>query len=175
VTDPEPAETIVPRIVREYTEHPRGWHIMNTPLGEVLVLSPDSAFQLKLISLNPYEFTGAGIEIPRSNKTIEEIRSSPEFGLRPIDEVDLQSILNALGSPRGTSPEIQEILKRAPVSLEDLSGNEKTASHILRGPVLMRPDLSSLSPEFLKMQMNLDRSAQQVFRKRHPMRAGIYF
>jgi hypothetical protein len=174
VTDPEPVEAIVPRIVKEYTEHPRGWHIMHTPRGEVLVLSPDSAFQLKLIPLNPYEFTGAGVEIPRSNRTIDEIRSSPEFGLRPIDEVDLQSILNALGSPQGTSPEIQEILKRSPVSLEDLSEKEHAASHVLRGPVLMRPDLSSLSPEFLKMQMHLDQSAQKVFHNRYPMRAGMY-
>ncbi|MFW9909454.1 MAG: hypothetical protein ACFFEF_12840 [Candidatus Thorarchaeota archaeon] len=175
MTDPEPAEKIVPRIVKQYTEHPRGWHIMNTPRGEVLVLSPDSAFQLKLIPLNPYEFTGAGIELPKSNKTIEEIRSSPEFGLRPVDEDDLLSILNALGSTQGTSPEIQEILRRSPVSLEDLSTNKHAADHILRGPVLMRPDLGSLSPEILKMQMALDRSAQKTFRDRFPMRAGMYF
>jgi len=174
VTDPEPAEKIVPRIVKQYTEHPRGWHIMNTPLGEVLVLGPDSAFQLKLIPLNPYEFTGAGIELPKSSKTIETIRGSPEFGLRPIDEDDLLGILNALGSPQGTSLEIQEILRRSPVSLEDLSSNKHVADHILRGPVLMRPDLGSLSPEILKMQIALDRSAQKTFRDRFPMRAGMY-
>ena len=175
MTDPEPAEKIVPRIVKQYTEHPRGWHIMNTPRGEVLVLSPDSAFQLKLIPLNPYEFTGAGVEHPKSSKTIEEIRTSPEFGLRPIDEDDLTGILTALGSPQGTSPEIQEILRRSPVSIEDLSMNKHATDHILRGPVLMRPDLGSLSPEILKMQMTLDRSAQKTFRDRYPMRAGMYF
>ncbi|MFW9959134.1 MAG: hypothetical protein ACFFCT_13770 [Candidatus Odinarchaeota archaeon] len=175
MTDPEPAEKIVPRIVKQYTEHPRGWRIMNTPRGEVLVLSPDSAFQLKLIPLNPYEFTGAGIELPKSSETIEEIRASPEFGLRPIDEDDLKGILTALGSPQGTSPEIQEILRRSPVSLEDLSSNKHATDHILRGPVLMRPDLGSLSPEILKMQMALDRSAQKTFRDRFPMRAGMYF
>ena len=175
MTDPEPAEKIVPRIVKQYTEHPRGWHIMNTPRGEVLVLSPDSAFQLKLIPLNPYEFTGAGVEHPKSSKTIEEIRTSPEFGLRPIDEDDLTGILTALGSPQGMSPEIQEILRRSPVSIEDLSMNKHATDHILRGPVLMRPDLGSLSPEILKMQMTLDRSAQKTFRDRYPMRAGMYF
>ncbi len=174
VTDLEPAEKIVPRIVKEYTEQPRGWHIMNTPRGEVLVLSPDSAFQLKLIPLNPYEFTGAGVELPRSNKAIESIRSSPEFGLRPIDEKDLQVILDTLGNPQDTNPEIQEILKRSPVSLEDLSSKSHVADHILRGPVLMRPDLGSLSPELLKMQLSLDRTAHKVFRDRYPMRAGMY-
>ncbi|MBN2228113.1 MAG: hypothetical protein JW779_00870 [Candidatus Thorarchaeota archaeon] len=176
MNDPEPAEEIVPRILKQYSERPRGWHIMNTPTGDVLVLSTDSAFQLKLIPLSPFEFTGAGIELSKSNKTIESIRSSPEFGLRPIDELDLQKLVNALGSSQSTGsvPEVQEILKRAPVSLEDLSSNKHAQDHILRGPVLMRPDLGSLSPELLEMQTLLDRSAQKSFRDRYPMRAGMY-
>jgi len=125
--------------------------------------------------LNPYEFTGAGIEHPKSSKIIEDIRSSPEFGLRPIDEDDLNGILTALGSPQGTSPEIQEILRRTPVSIEDLSTNRHAADHILRGPVLMRPDLGSLSPEILKIQTTLDHSAEKTFREKFPMRAGMYF
>ena len=92
MTDPEPAEKIVPRILKQYSERPRGWHIMNTPRGEVLVLSSDSAFQLKLIPLNPREFTGAGVELPESNDIVDSIRTSPEFGLRPLSEVDLQGI-----------------------------------------------------------------------------------
>ena len=71
MTDPEPAEKIVPRIIEQYSERPRGWHIMNTPRGEVLVLSSDSAFQLKLIPLNPREFTGAGVELPESNDIVD--------------------------------------------------------------------------------------------------------
>jgi hypothetical protein len=172
VTDPEPAEEIVPRILKQYSERPRGWHIMNTPRGEVLVLSPDSAFQLKLISLNPREFTGAGVELPESNDIVDSIRTSPEFGLRPISEADLQGIVHSLRGSDDARQEIGEILSRTPLSLDDLSSNQ--SSHILRGPVLTRPDLGSLSPELLKMQMTIDRSAQRTFRKRYPMRAGMY-
>ena len=145
---------------------------MNTPRGEVLVLSSDSAFQLKLIPLNPREFTGAGIELPESNDVVDSIRTSPEFGLRPISEADIQGIADSMSNEDGARPEIREILSRTPLSVEDLSSNE--SSHILRGPVLTRPDLGSLSPEMLKMQMSLDRSAQRTFRKRYPMRAGMY-
>jgi len=172
VTDPEPAEEIVPRILERYSERPRGWRIMNTPRGEVLVLSSDSAFQLKLIPLSPQEFTGAGVELPESNDIVDSIRTSPEYGLRPISEVDLQGIVNAISGDQEARPQISEILSRTPLSLEDLSSNQ--SSHILRGPVLTRPDLGSLSPEMLKMQMALDKSAQQTFRKRYPMRAGMY-
>jgi len=173
VTDPETAEEIVPRILKQYSERPRGWHIMNTPRGEVLVLSSDSAFQLKLIPLNPREFTGAGVELPESNDIVDSIRTSPEFGLRPLSEADLQGIANSVsGENQDARQEIGEILSRTPLSIEDLSSNE--SSHILRGPVLSRPDLGSLSPEILKMQMALDRSANKTFRKRYPMRAGMY-
>jgi hypothetical protein len=172
VTDPEPAEKIVPRILEQFAERPRGWHIMNTPRGEVLVLSSDSAFQLKLIPLNPQEFTGAGVELPESNDIVDSIRTSPEFGLRPLSETDLQGIASSMRNEEGTRQEIGEILSRTPLSLEDLSANQ--SSHILRGPVLTLPDLGSLSPEMLKMQMTLDRSAQKTFRKKYPMRAGMY-
>ena len=145
---------------------------MNTPRGEVLVLSSDSAFQLKLIPLNPREFTGAGVELPESNDTVDSIRTSPEFGLRPVSEEDLQGIATSLSGNQDAREEIGEILSRTPLSLEDLSSNQ--SSHILRGPVLSRPDLGSLSPEILKMQQSLDRSAQKTFRKKYPMRAGMY-
>lgn len=172
MTDPEPAEEIVPRILEQYAARPRGWHIMNTPRGEVLVLSSDSAFQLKLIPLNPQEFTGAGVELPESNDTVDAIRTSPEFGLRPVNESDLQGIADSLSGNQGAREEISEILSRTPLTIEDLSSNQ--SSHILRGPVLTRPDLGSLSPEMLKMQIALDRSAQKTFQKKYPMRAGMY-
>ena len=172
MTDPEPAEEIVPRILKQYAERPRGWHIMNTPRGEVLVLSSDSAFQLKLIPLSPREFTGAGVELPESNDIVDSIRTSPEFGLRPITETDLQGIANSMKGDESARQEIGGILSRTPLSLEDLSSNQ--SSHILRGPVLQRPDLGSLSPELLRMQLTLNKSAQKTFRKRYPMRAGMY-
>ncbi|MFW9787840.1 MAG: hypothetical protein ACFFE2_09775 [Candidatus Thorarchaeota archaeon] len=146
---------------------------MSTPLGEMLVLSSDSAFQLKLIPLNPYQFTGAGVELPESCDAVDSIRSSPEFGLRPLSESDLQGMLNSLTGEKGPKLSLDDILKRVPQSIDDISAD--TPSPILRGPVLMRPNLGSLSPEILKRQISLDRSAEKTFRKRFPERAGMYF
>ena len=147
--------------------------MMSTPRGEMLVLSSDSAFQLKLIPLNPYEFTGAGVELPESCEAVETIRSSPEFGLRPLSESDLHGILNSITGDKGPKLNLDDILKRAPRSLDDLSVD--IPSPILRGPVLMRPDLGSLSPDILKRQLSLDRSAEKTIRKRYPERAGMFF
>lgn len=146
---------------------------MSSPRGEMLILSSDSAFQLKLIPLNPYEFTGAGVELPESSDAVESIRSSPEFGLRPLSESDLHGILNSITGEPGPKINLDEILKRTPRSIDDLSAD--LSSPILRGPVLVRPDLGSLSPEILQRQLSLDRSAEKTFRKRYPERAGMYF
>ncbi|MFW9870106.1 MAG: hypothetical protein ACFFFO_15800 [Candidatus Thorarchaeota archaeon] len=172
MTDPEPIEKIMPRILKQYSERPRGWHIMTTPRGEMLILSSDSAFQLKMIQLSPFEFTGAGVELPESSETAESIRSSPEFGLRPLNETDIQGLINTMTGSSEPSISIGDILKRTPKSIEDLSIE---TSHVLRGPVLTRPDLGSLSPEILRRQLSLDRSADRIFRKKYPMRAGMYF
>ncbi|MFX1484953.1 MAG: hypothetical protein ACFFCP_17380 [Promethearchaeota archaeon] len=162
----------MPRILRQYTERSRGWHIMTTPRGEMLVLSSDTAFQLKMIQLSPYEFTGAGVELPESSETVESIRSSPEFGLRPLDETDIQGLINSLSGSPEPGISVSDILKRSPRSIEDLSGK---STHILQGPVLTRPELGSLSPDILRRQLSLDRSADKIFRKKYPMRAGMYF
>ena len=146
---------------------------MSTPRGEMLVLSPESAFQLKLIPLNPYEFTGAGVEIPGSSKSIETIRSSPEFGLRPLNDSDLASIAHALSSREEAESKLGELLRRAPMSLEDLSSGP--SSHVLRGPVLIRPDLGTLDPDMLRVQSDLERSAHSIFAEKYPMRSGMYF
>jgi hypothetical protein len=142
---------------------------MSTPRNEMLVLSSDSAFQLKLIPLNPFEFTGAGIELPESCDTVDTIRTSPEFGLRPLSESDLHGIINSITGDHGPKLSIDDILKRIPHSIDELS-----STPVLRGPVLMRPDLGSLSPEILKRQLSLEKSAERTFRKHFPERAGMY-
>ena len=169
----EPADKIVPRIMKQYSESPRGWRVLNTPIGEMIVVGPDSAFQLKIIPLNPQEFTGAGAELPESNSVIDSVRSSPEYGLRGLSQAELEAILESMINPSVTPSPISSIIRRDPLLPDEI---EKGAiDHFLTGPVLTRPDLSDLGPEVLRMRESLDRSANKVFRKRYPMRAGMYF
>ncbi|MGY5874943.1 MAG: hypothetical protein RTU30_04285 [Candidatus Thorarchaeota archaeon] len=145
---------------------------MNTPQGEMLVLGPTSAFQMKLIPLNPFEFTGAGVEIPDSNRAFKRIRETPEFGLRPLSETDIGGFLKALQDPAGSRSQLETILQRMPVPQAELKSTE--IEHVLSGPVLMRPDLGSLNPEIMRIQRSLDRTAEETFRRRFPERAGMY-
>jgi hypothetical protein len=170
VKNAEPVDALVPRILQQYSEKPRGWRVMSTPKGDMLVLGPESAFQLKLISINPTLVTGAGIEIPDTDKAFERMRSTPEFGFRPISGTDLQDIIKALNQPDIARPQVDAILRRTPLPITKIKPSES----ILTGPVLTRPNLSSLSPEILKTQLSLDRVAWKQFSKRYPMRAGMF-
>ena len=145
---------------------------MNTPQGEMLILGPTSAFQMKLIPLNPFEFTGAGVEIPDSNRAFKRIRTTPEFGLRPLSETDIGGLLKALQNPEGSRTQLDSILQRIPVPQAELKNTE--VQHVLSGPVLMRPDLGSLNPEIMRIQRLLNRTAEETFRRRYPERAGMY-
>ncbi|MFW9846256.1 MAG: hypothetical protein ACFFD6_05890 [Candidatus Thorarchaeota archaeon] len=173
MTKIEPAEDIVPRILQQYSDHPRGWRVMTTPRGEMLVVGPDSAFQLKIISLNPFEFVGSGTEIKDASRAIKSVRSTPEFGFRPLTQSDLQSIVNAVGNPQEVQSQLRNIILRAPVSSSELQSS--SIDHILSGPVLTRPELSSLGGDVLKVQSQLEKSAMSIFRKRYPMRSDMFY
>ncbi len=146
---------------------------MSTPRGNMLVLGPDSAFQLKMIPLNPREFTGAGIELPSPQAALDSVKSSPEFGLRPLSDRDLERIIKSLLQPDLARSSIDSIIRRAPMSPLDL--DRIKSSHLLTGPILARPDLASLSPEMSKLTSMLEKEAERTFRERYPMRAGMYF
>ncbi|UCE10849.1 MAG: hypothetical protein JSW61_02670 [Candidatus Thorarchaeota archaeon] len=146
---------------------------MSTPKGDMLVLGPDSAFQLKLIPLNPSEFTGAGMELSKSSRVLDQIRRSPEFGLRPLFDSDIEKLLRSISTPDGALPHLQSIIKRTPLSPVELARTDTT--HLLTGPVLTRPDFHTLSSETKRLQQSLEREAMETFRRRYPMRAGMYF
>ncbi|MFW9954081.1 MAG: hypothetical protein ACFFD3_05975 [Candidatus Thorarchaeota archaeon] len=146
---------------------------MSTPLGEMLVVGPSSAFQLKLIPLNPREYTGAGAELSDSNTTIESLRSSPEFGLRPLHLTDIENLVEAMSDPVLSQKHLASIIRRDPILPADIQ--KQKVDHLLTGPVLTRPNLSSLSPDIMSLQRSLEKSAHRVFRDRYPMRAGMYF
>ncbi len=171
--DVEPIDSLLPRIMDMYSDNPAGWRAISTPKGDMIISSPKAAFQLKAISLNPREFTGAGIELADSPSIMKNIEKSPDFGLRPIHMTDLEGLMKSLHNPEDAQAQLRGIINRAPVSTRDLSGND--ISHILSGPVFTRPDLHSLSPEISRTQSTLEKSARKIFEEKYPFRAGMYF
>ncbi len=173
MTESQPVEKLVPRIVEQYTEHPRGWRVIHTPTGDMLIFGPDVNYQLRLIELSPFSFTGVGMEIDAPELNDDEITAAPEFGLRPLDENDIHNLIAVIMGQSSRIPQIGEIVRRTPVSPAQLERSD--VRHILSGPVLSRPDLTAFSPEVIRRQYELKRQAMTIFRERYPQRAGMYF
>lgn len=173
MTDPEPVDSIVPRIMELYTQSPKGWHVLSTPKGDMLIMGPDSSFHLKLIPINPTEFTGVGVEIPGSHKSLDFVRRVPEYGFRPIHDSDLDQILSLLNQGSDAQSVIKSIIQREPMTPTAIEHSD--ARHILTGPVLTRPNLGDISSEISKVHSSLEREALELFRKKYPMRAGMFF
>ncbi|MFO7837443.1 MAG: hypothetical protein R6V83_12430 [Candidatus Thorarchaeota archaeon] len=169
----KPVEELVPEIMKQYSEKPRGWRVLSTPRGDMLIRGPSTAFQLKLISLGPKRFTGAGLEIPNPDRTLPPADSIPEFGLRPLSETDMTDIFESLRNPESSRTSLESIMKRSPIAPPDIE--ETKAEHLLSGPVLRRPNFESMDTSISKLQSKLEKQAQKTFEKRYPMRAGMYF
>jgi len=173
VSDTEPAEELIPRIMREYSRRPGGWHILNTPDGDMLIVGPRSAFQLRLIPLSPTDFTGVGVEISPDIEGLSNIRSAPSFGLRPLSDDDLQVLFDAMTGQLTSPDRVEQIIRRDPVAPTEIDA--KRYSHVLSGPVLTRPNLSSVDSTLLELRDKLEQSAREIFRRKYPLRSGMYF
>ncbi len=169
----EPAEEILDRIMQQYAVEPHGWHVISTPTGDMLVLGPRSSFQLKLITLGPTEFTGVGVELASSPKSISPIRSAPSFGLRALSTGDLDHLVRAIHGDSESIGEAKSILERRPLSPSEIE--QKNIDHILSGPIFTRPDLDSLDSTISSLKQKLTSSAQDRFRKKYPLRSGMFF
>ncbi len=170
---PEPIESIIPRIVRQYEEEPRGWHVLSTPSGDWLVLGPHEAYQLRLVPLDPMRYVGSGTAIDDVDRVLEATRSAPEFGLRPLNDSDLRRLMAAAEGAVALSSSVESVLGRAPRRPTAVFSSD--VRHVLSGPVLVRPDLRSMSPAFSEVQEQLDRAAVDMFRTRFPERARMFF
>ncbi|MHA1771280.1 MAG: hypothetical protein ACTSYL_06620 [Candidatus Thorarchaeota archaeon] len=169
----EPAEEIIERIMSQYSQEPRGWHVLNTPTGDLLVLGPHSTFQLRLIDLNPAEFTGVGMELHAPPESISHFRSAPDFGLRGLSNTDLGNLVKALHGDSLAMEQARDILNREPLPPSEVES--KNIDHILSGPVFTRPDLVSLDPTIASITHQLSESARDLFHKKYPMRSGMFY
>ena len=123
---------------------------MRTPVGDMLVVGQDSAFQLRIIPINPREYTGAGTELPESNDITDIIRTSPEFGARGLTQTDIEALVESMSNPAQIQQQLHDILHRDPLLPSEI--DKGGVDHLLHGPVLTRPDLSGLGPDILSLK-----------------------
>ena len=154
-----------------YNKHPVGWTVLRDFKGNVLVTGPNEGYMLKIIMINPQEYTGIGVKIdnPRELRTLVE--GSPAFGYRPLTNIQAEELLNSFRHERQNRL-ISEILENNPVPTLEIE--KKRPKLVLSGPIIAHPDLSTISKSQRELESKLRIGAEKLFRQKYPHRAEMY-
>ena len=168
----EPVEMLVNKIMDRYNKHPAGWTVLRDFKGNVLVTGPKEGYMLKIIMINPQEYTGIGVKInsPRELRTLVE--ESPGFGYRPLTNMQAEELLNSFRHSGRQNRLVSEIFERKPVSTLEIE--KKRPNAVLSGPILAHPDLSTISKSQRELESKLRIGAEKLFRQKYPHRAEMY-
>ena len=167
----EPVELLANKIMDRYNKHPVGWAVLRDFKGNVLVTGPKEGYMLKIIMINPQEYTGLGVKIdsPRELRTLVE--GSPAFGYRPLTNIQAEELLNSFRHERQNRL-ISEILENNPVPTLEIE--KKRPKLVLSGPIIAHPDLSTISKSQRELESKLRIGAEKLFRQKYPHRAEMY-
>jgi len=168
----EPVELLANKIMDRYNKHPVGWTVLRDFKGNVLVTGPKEGYMLKIITINPQEYTGIGVQIdsPRELRTLVE--GAPLFGYRPLAKMQVEELLNSFRHRELQNRRISEILKRDPVPTLEIE--KKRPNAVLTGPIIAHPDLSTISKGQRELESKLRIGAEKLFREKYPHRAEMY-
>lgn len=166
-------ELLIEQIMNQYNEKTEGWKVLIDRKGNVLVIGPRIGYRLKLIPLNPEEYTGVGVRISGLKEMQRITEGLPSYGFRPLSSTETKHLLNTIHKG-GTvqSKLIEKLLETKPVPTWELPKKEHRA--VLTGPVMARPSLSAISKSQRELERKLALEADKLFRKKYPLRAAIY-
>lgn len=169
----KPLDQITRRILEQYDKSPEGWSVLSDSKGNVIILGPRSRYRLKLIPLSPNEYTGVGVGMEKSERITRMVEGASPFGFRPVSRQEAKELFGAMSQAgRVDRRVIQGLLGRRPISIKEIM--EIKPETLLGGPVIAHPDLSSISRRQRELDEKLAREAEKLFRRKYPLRAGIY-
>lgn len=168
----EPIEKIIERIINLYNENPKNWRVLIDKKGNALVLGPEIGYKLRLIHINPQEYTGVGVKIQGLEEIQENLRNIPSYGFRPFTKDRTKKFFDSIQNQDLIKEKLlRELFKINPVPTWKLQGETET---ILSGPIITHPDLSIISKGQRKLEARLTMEAERLFRLKYPSRARIY-
>ena len=168
----EPVELLANKIIDRYNKHPVGWTVLRDFKGNILVTGPKEGYMLKIIMINPQEYTGIGVKIDNPGELRTLVEGAPLFGYRPLANKQAEELLNRFRYGKQQNRLISEILERKPVPTFEIE--KKRPSAVLTGPILAHPDLSTISKSQRELEYKLRIGAEKLFRKKYPHRAEMY-
>lgn len=168
----QPIDSLSKKIINRYNKQPVGWSILRDLKGNVLIVGPKKGYMLKVVTINPQEYTGVGMEIENPNDIRTLLKGAPQYGYRPLRKGQAKELLNSFQQSQTHNNLLSNILKRKPVPTWELRKNKP--SLILNGPIIGHPDLSTISKSQRKLDIKLKIEAQKLFKTKYPNRAEMY-
>lgn len=168
----EPIESLMGKIRERYDRKPEGWNVLIDGKGNMLVIGPKFSYRLKLIPLNPQEYTGVGVRIEGLEKIRGVMEEVPSYGFRPLSPGETKELLKTVQRGAVQNKLIKKLLRVKPVPTWELK--EKRAKAYLGGPIIAHPNLSTISKSQRELESRLNVEADKLFRKKYPGRAAIY-
>jgi len=165
-------ESLTKQILNRYNKQPVGWSILRDFKGNVLIIGPRDGYMLKIVTINPQEYTGVGAKIENPNDIRRLIKGAPLYGYRPLPKTQAKELLSSFNHTEKQNNLILKILKRKPVPAWELE--RKKPNLILQGPILSHPDLSTISKSQKELDLKLKIGAQKLFKQKYPNRAEMY-
>jgi hypothetical protein len=168
----EPIESLMPKIVSRYNNHPVGWNVFRDSKGNFLILGPSDGYMLKLIPLNPQEHTGVGIKIDDTDEIRRLVEGTPSYGFRPLSTKQTERLVNSFSQGDKQHRLISKLLEKNPVSIPELA--KKKTKMVLGGPFIGHPDLSTISKSQRELETKLKIESLKLFKRKYSYRASIY-
>lgn len=168
----EPLDIISNKILKQYDKQPIGWTILRDFKGTVLIIGPKQGYILKLVTINPQEYTGVGMKIKNQEHIQKLVKGAPQYGFRTLQNTQAKELLNSFQIPEIQNKIISEVLEKKPLSTWEIEN--KKPSLILNGPIIEHPDLSLISKNQRELDLKLRLEAERLFKKKYPHRAEMY-
>jgi len=168
----ESIEALMTRIMDQYNREPTGWTVLVDFRGNVLVMGPKEGYRLKVIHLNPHEYTGVGAKIEGTETVQRLVKGNPSYGLRPLSSQQAKALLTNFHKGDFQNKVVRDVLETKPVPTWELE--KKKPQAFLSGPIIAHPNLATISSSQRKLEVKLAAEAEKLFRKKYPHRAAIY-
>ncbi|MCW3997526.1 MAG: hypothetical protein NWF10_03035 [Candidatus Bathyarchaeota archaeon] len=168
----EPIDLLTKKIIKRYNKRPIGWTVLQDFKGNVLIMGPREGYMLKMVMINPQEYTGVGMQIENPKNIRRLVKGAPLYGYRPLPSTQARDLLSSFDNIERQNKIISEILKRKPVPTWEIG--RKKSNLLLNGPILAHPDLAAISKSQRKLDLKLRIEAQKLFKKKYPLRAEMY-
>ena len=122
----QPIDSLSKKIINRYNKQPVGWSILRDLKGNVLIVGPKKGYMLKVITINPQEYTGVGMEIENPNDIRTLLKGAPQYGYRPLRKGQAKELLNSFQQSQTHNTNPQD---KSPRGLTDQLGTNTTGSN----------------------------------------------